>query len=58
MGGEIGSGLYAPDLRETSPISSPSGFILPLHKYVKSLAPPLLTLPAFAFAASKPLLRA
>ena len=58
MGGEIGSGLYAPDLRETTPISSPGGFISSLHKNAKSLALPLLTFSAFAFAASVPLLRA
>jgi len=45
-----------PDLRETSPISSPICFIPFLHKYATSLAPPLLTLPAFAFAALEPLL--
>ena len=55
MGGDIGSGLYAPDLRETSPISSPVYFAFILHKYAMSLAPPLLTLPALAFAALEPL---
>ena len=58
VGGEIGSGLYALDLRETSPISSPGGFVSSLHKYAKSLALPLLTFSVFAFAASVPLLRA
>ena len=56
MGGLIGSGLTAPDLMETSPISSPVRFAPFLHKYVTSLAPLLLTLPAFAFAALEPLL--
>ena len=37
-----------PDLRETSPISSPVRFAFILHKYVTSLAPPLLTLPTLA----------
>jgi hypothetical protein len=45
------------DLRETSPISSPDYFIPFLHKYETSLAPPLLTLAAFAFAAFELLLR-
>ena len=45
------------DLRETSPISSPVHFIPFLHKYVSSLAPLLLTLPAFAFSALELLLR-
>ena len=45
------------DLRETSPVSSPVCFIPFLHKYITSLAPPLLTLPALVFSASKPLLR-
>ena len=57
MGGLIGSRLTAPDLRETSPISSPVCFTPFLHKYVTSLAPLLLTLPAFAFSALEPLLR-
>ena len=46
-----------PDLRETSPVSSPIRFVPFLHKYVTSLTPPLLTLPALVFSASKPLLR-
>ena len=45
-----------PDLRETFSISSPARFASFLHKYAMSLAPPLLTLPAFAFAALEPLL--
>ena len=57
MGGLIGSRLTAPDLRETSPISSPVCFTPFLHKYVTSLAPLLLTLPAFALSAFKPLLK-
>ena len=57
MGGLIGSGLTAPDLRGTSPVSSLVHFAPFLHKYVTSLTPFLLTLPAFAFSASKPLLR-
>ena len=44
------------DLRETFLISSPAHFAPFLHKYAMSLAPPLLTLPAFAFAALEPLL--
>ena len=57
MGDLIGSGLTMPNLRETSLISSPVRFAPFLHKYVMSLAPLLLTLPAFAFSALKPLLR-
>ena len=57
MGGLIGFGLTAPDLRKTSLISSPVRFAPFLHKYVMSLAPLLLTLPAFAFSAFEPLLR-
>ena len=57
LGGLIGSGLTALDLRETSPISSPVHFSPFLHKYVTSLAPLLLTLPAFTFSAFEPLLR-
>ena len=56
MGGKIGSRLTVPDLRETFPILSPAHFTSFLHKYATSLAPPLLTLPAFAFAALEPLL--
>ena len=56
MGSKIGSGLTAPDLRETSPILSPVRFAPFLHKYVMSLAPLLLTLSAFAFTALEPLL--
>ena len=56
MGGKIGSGLTVSDLRETSLISSPVRFVPFLHKYATSLAPPLLTLLAFAFAALEPLL--
>ena len=48
MGSKIGSGLTAPDLRETSPISSPVRFAFTLHKYATILAPPLLTLPVLA----------
>ena len=43
---------------KTSPISSPVGFDSSLHKCANSLALPLLTFSAFAFAASVPLLRA
>ena len=57
MGGLIGSGLSVPNLRETSPISSPVCFVPFLHKYVMSLTPPLLTLPIFAFSAFEPLQR-
>ena len=56
MGGKIGSGLTVPDLGETFPISSLARFTSFLHKYAMSLAPLLLTLPAFAFAALEPLL--
>ena len=56
MGGKIGSRLTVPDLRVTSSISSPVHFIPFLHKYATSLAPPLLTLPTFAFVALEPLL--
>ena len=57
MGGKIRSGLTMPDLRETFPILSPARFTPFLHKYAMSLAPPLLTLPAFAFAALEPVAR-
>ena len=56
MGGKIGSRLTVSNLRETSPITSPVRFAPFRHKYVTSLAPPLLTLPTFAFAALEPLL--
>ena len=56
MGGKIGSGLTISDSRETSPILSPIHFTPFQHKYATSLAPPLLTLPAFAFAAPELLL--
>ena len=56
MGGLIGSELTVPDLRETSPISSLIHFAPFLHKYMMSLAPLLLTLPAFASATLEPLL--
>ena len=49
--------LLCLDSRETSPISSPDRFVLSLHKYETSLAPPLLTLPVFAFSAFEPLPR-
>ena len=56
MGGKIGSRLTVSDLGETFPISSPVRFTFFLHKYAMNLAPPLLTLPAFALAALEPLL--
>ena len=49
--------LPCPDSRETSPISSPDRFVLSLHKYETSLAPPLLTFPVLAFSAFEPLPR-
>ena len=45
------------DSRETSPISSLGRFVLSLHKYETSLAPPLLTFPVLAFSAYEPLSR-
>ena len=57
MGGLIGSRLTAPYLRETSPILPPVHFAPFPHTYVSSLAPLLLTLPAFAFSALNLLLR-
>jgi len=56
MGCKIESRLTISDLRETPLISLSVRFIPFLHKYATSLAPPLLTLPAFAFAALEPLL--
>ena len=56
MGGLIGSGLTAPDLRETSLVSLPIRFAPFPHKYITSLTPLPFTLPTFAFAALEPLL--